>query len=63
MIFVKSHNPINTPSGQEMPERVGFNWDIPPATFIWKDGILETDGNYLGVVHELSQGRSLFHIP
>lgn len=63
MLFIKSHGPINVPSGQEKPELVGFNWDIPPATFTWKDGILETDGNHLGIFHGLGPGRSLFHIP
>lgn len=63
ILFTKSHGPINTPSGQEKSEQVGFNWDIPPTTFIWKDGILETDGNHLGIFPELGPGRFLFHTP
>lgn len=62
MPFIRSHVPINAHSGQGKYERVRFNWDIPPATFISKNGISETDGKHMGILPELDPGQSLSHI-
>lgn len=62
MLFVRTYGPINTRSGQEHDEQVGFNWDIPHATSTWKDGIFETDGKRIVISAELDLGQSLFHI-